>query len=93
MEPGDKLLLSPPSSPEICLENTKQNTPEMERKNMLNKLKDMKEKGKEFMARIKATDLDDTRTVVDGSVSKNKPEKSMFFTVEEIRGKCGSHFK
>lgn len=68
---------------EPCPENTKRNTPEMERKNMLGKIKDMKEKGMEFMARITTSDGSDDRSVVDG---KQPQPKNMFFSNEELKG-------
>lgn len=73
---------------EPCAENTKRNTPEMERKNMLGKIKDMKEKGMEFMARITTSDGDD-RSVVDGKPQQQRPngnEKNMLFSSEELKG-------
>lgn len=84
LEPGDKLLMNMATSTPIP-ENTKRNTPEMERKNMLDKFKDnMKEKGKGFMARI---------TTADGAFGSDSPqeakspgvEKSIFFSDEELR--------
>lgn len=75
---------------EPCPENTKRNTPEMERKNMLGKIKDMKEKGMEFMARITTSDGADDRSVVDGKQPQqqrpNGTEKNMFFSSEELKG-------
>lgn len=56
--PGDRLLINDTAAPATALpENTKRNTPEMERKNMLDKIKDnMRERGKELMARITTGD-------------------------------------
>lgn len=84
LEPGDRLLLSPSQIPEPCLENTKCNTPELERKNMLGKIKDMKEKGREFMHRITTNDPLDDRSMVE---LKNRPDKNLFFTGDELKGK------
>lgn len=53
--PGDRLLINETATP--LPENIKQNTPELERKNMLDKIKDnMRERGKELMARITTGD-------------------------------------
>ena len=63
----------------------------MERRNlMLDKFKDMKEKGKEFMARIKANDENDSRLAGTSAVEgvKNKPDKNLVFGTDELRGKC-----
>lgn len=40
LQPGDKLLMRPVSTPEPCPENMKKNSPETEKKNMLYKFKD-----------------------------------------------------
>lgn len=88
LEPGDKLLMMSTSnrldipSNEMIAENMKQNTPEMERKNMLDKFKDMRVKGKEFITRMKSIDADGK--VMD---DKNKQDKSIFFSNDELKGK------
>lgn len=85
LEPGDKLLICSGKLdvPENSLaENMKQNTPELERKNMLDKFKDIKVKGKEFITRMKSMDADGR--VLD---DKNKQDKSIFFTNDELKGK------
>lgn len=78
----------PPDGEPALLENTKRNTPELERKNMLHKIMDMKEKGKEFMSRITSIDGGDGMT--DGAAAvagtKVKTEKNMFFSGEELKG-------
>lgn len=94
LEPGDRLLMPQDGEPAL-LENTKRNTPEMERKNMLHKIMDMKEKGKEFMSRITSIDGGDMGTTNDGGAGaaagngsgKPKPEKSMFFSGDELKCK------
>lgn len=55
---------------------------------MLGKIKDMKEKGIQFMARITTSDGDD-RSVVDGKPQQLRPngaEKNMFFSSDELKG-------
>lgn len=91
LEPGDKLLIAKPQTPEPCPENTKRNTPELERKNMLGKLKDnVVSKSKDFMSMITL----DAGGGGGGSSSpdkedKNKskqPDKNMFFSGDELQG-------
>lgn len=63
-------------------ENTKRNTPEMERRNILDKFKDMKEKGKKaFMARVTSNDLESPT-----DDQQHKPDKNMFFMNDELKG-------
>lgn len=92
LEPGDKLLMNIATSTPIP-ENTKRNTPEMERKNMLDKFRDnMKEKGKEFMARI-TTAESGSDTLHDGKTGGGAADKSVFFFDEELRdGAKGADF-
>lgn len=82
LEPGDRLLmLQVPNDP--LPENTKRNTPEMERRNILYKFKDMKEKGKKaFKSRVTSNELE---SPTDDQLS-NKPDKNMFFTSDELKG-------
>lgn len=83
LEPGDKLLMHMATSTPIP-ENTKRNTPEMERKNMLDKFRDnMKEKGKEFMARI--TTAEGGSDTPHESRIGSGGDKSIFFSDEELR--------
>lgn len=60
LEPGDPLLMSTPlaySDPDKIDEHMKQDTPEMERKNYLDKIKDsVKTKSKDFMHRLTSAD-------------------------------------
>lgn len=66
-------------------ENTKRNTPEMERRNILDKFKDMTEKGKKaFMARVTSNDLESPPT--DDQQQQHKPDKNMFFMSDELKG-------
>lgn len=85
LEPGDRLLMNNTMTcpAETFLENTKRNTPELERKNMLDKIKDMKDKGREFMHRITTNDPIEDRSMVE---MKNRTDKNMFFTDEELKG-------
>lgn len=84
LEPGDKLLMNIAATSTPIPMNTKRNTPEMERKNMLDKFKDnMKEKGKEFMARITTADSGLDSPHQDGA--KAAGDKSMFFSDDELR--------
>lgn len=73
-------------------ENTKRNTPEMERRNILDKFKDMTEKGKKaFMARVTSNDLE---SPTDDQQQQHKPDKNMFFMSDELKGSslCYSRF-
>lgn len=63
-------------------ENTKRNTPEMERRNILDKFKDMTEKGKKaFMARVTSNDLESPT-----DDQQHRPDKNMFFMNDELKG-------
>lgn len=54
----------------------------MERRNILNKFKDMKEKGKKaFMARVTSNDLESPT-----DDQQHKPDKNMFFMNDELKG-------
>lgn len=84
LEPGDRLLMMKLPAEEPLPENTKRNTPEMERRNILNKFKDMTEKGKKaFMARVTSTDLE---SPTDDQQQQHKPDKNFFFTNDELKG-------
>lgn len=74
-------MIKIPSEP--VAENTKRNTPEMERRNILDKFKDMKEKGKKaFMARVTSNDLESPTD----EQQQHKPDKNMFFMNDELKG-------
>lgn len=76
LEPGDKLLIV---KPVIQLpENTKLNSPTLERKSVLGK---WKTKGKDFMYRITSNDGEETNETTDEIDHKN-----MLFTQEELTG-------
>lgn len=55
----------------------------MERKNVLDKFKDIKEKGIDFLTRMTSTDGDVSRSMDD----KKGPDKSMVFSADELKGK------
>lgn len=86
LEPGDKLIMNftQTETTEELPENTKQNTPEMERRNMLDKFKDMTVKGKEMISRITSHESDSTK---DKSVRSptNQPDKNILFSPTELK--------
>lgn len=96
LEPGDKLFIPSdyPSNNEPISEHMKKNTPEMERKNMLNKLKDNMRKGKEVVVhRLTSTDGSAAAAGTSGlnlgvknSTQDNKynQDKKLFFSEGEI---------
>jgi phospholipase D1/2 len=82
LQPGDKLVM--PETVEEIPENMKQNTPEMERRNVLGKIKEnMKTKGRDLMARITLNEQEAGET----SPKRDQPEqpKSLFFNDDEIQ--------
>lgn len=88
LEPGDKLLIIKPQTPEPCPENTKRNTPELERKNMLGKLKDnVVSKSKDFMSMITLDAGGSTSPDKDDKNKSKQPDKNMFFSGDELQGK------
>ncbi|XP_055697151.1 phospholipase D2 [Phlebotomus papatasi] len=98
LQPGDKLLIPPGSATsddEMCVENIKQNTPEMERRNMLDKLKEnMKTKGKDIMHRLTSMDPEPSRSVPQSPTDRNKKynvtKSNIFFNEDELAdGKKG----
>ena len=87
LEPGDKLIikmskLTQNEGAEVIPENFKQNTPEMERRNMLGKLKDISVKGKTLMSRMTSSN-----DAVDSSTKNSPahPDKAMFFGNDELK--------
>lgn len=97
LEPGDALMItSTPnfygtSDPDNFDEHMKQNTPEMERKNYLGKIKDsVKTRGKDFMHRLTSNDPNEivSRSVPQSPVDSNKKyhlnPKHLFFGDEEV---------
>lgn len=98
LQPGDKLLIPPgatTSDDEMCVENIKQNTPEMERRNMLDKLKEnVKTKGKDIMHRLTSMDPEPSRSVPQSPTDRNKKynvtKNNIFFNEDELAdGKKG----
>uniref|UniRef100_A0A1L8DQ51 Phospholipase n=1 Tax=Nyssomyia neivai TaxID=330878 RepID=A0A1L8DQ51_9DIPT len=96
LQPGDKLLMPPGASDdEMCLENMKLNTPEMERRNVLDKLKEnVRTKGKDIMHRLTSMDPEGNRSVPQSPTDRNKKynltKNSMFFNEDEMAdGKKG----
>lgn len=91
LEPGDKLIMNftqPEATENEVAENTKQNTPEMERRNVLDKLKGM---GGKVMSRITSHD----ESLKDKSYAKGptqQPDKTMFFTVDELKNGAKGDF-
>lgn len=109
LAPGDPLMISstpnfyntaPSSDPDNFDEHMKQDTPEMERKNYLGKIKDsVKTKGKDFMHRLTLNDPNDlaSRSVPQSPVNSNKKyhlnPKHLFFGDEEVaEGRKGGAF-
>lgn len=97
LEPGDPLMItSTPnfygaSDPDNFDEHMKQNTPEMERKNYLGKIKDsVKTKGKDFMQRLTSTDPNEivSRSVPQSPINSHKKynlnPKHLFFGEDEV---------
>lgn len=84
LEPGDKLIMSfaqTDGTDDELAENTKQNTPEMERRNVLDKLKGM---GGKVMSRITSHD-DSLKDRVNPKSPTIQPDKNMFFSAEELK--------
>lgn len=98
LEPGDRLLMAASSTlktqtPEPCPENMKQNSPDMERRSMLDKFKEnVRTKSKDLILRITANENEDISTTVK-TPTHNPADKSMFFNRAEISdGQRGVNF-
>lgn len=76
LKPGDKLIMPKQTSKEEpYAENTKRDTPELERKNILSKFKEINRKGKDVMHRI---------TSFDGVQAESSTDKKLVFSDKEI---------
>ncbi|XP_014089247.2 phospholipase D1 isoform X1 [Bactrocera oleae] len=88
--PGDKLvipeLLSPPTGEPIAIEGMKLNTPEMERKNVLEKITtNAMRKGKDLVSRLTMTEHERA-----ASPDMLKDPKQLVFTIDEVEtGRLG----
>lgn len=92
LEPGDKLIMSFTQPQETAAdddvaENTKQNTPEMERRNVLGKLKGM---GGVIMSRITSHE----EQPKDKSIKSpnHHPDKNMLFAQDELKNGAKGDF-
>ncbi|XP_037945177.1 phospholipase D2 isoform X2 [Teleopsis dalmanni] len=92
LEPGEKLMIpelrSPTTEEPVALEGMKLNTPEMERKNMLGKLKEnAMKKGKDLVNRLTMTE---NERAGEKSPDILKDPKQMVFTIDELeKGRQG----
>lgn len=86
LEPGDKLLMMPASStPEPCPENMKQNSPDLERRSMLEKLKtNVKTKSKHFMNKISYQENEEDEYDLKSPTQPNDPSRNLFFSPNEL---------
>lgn len=93
LSPGDKLvipeLLSPTTGEPIAIEGMKLNTPEMERKNVLEKITtNAMRKGKDLVNRLTMTEHE--RAAGDKSPDVLKDPKQLVFTIDEVEtGRLG----